>query len=252
MPNPRKAIVSGGATGAGAAIVRLLGYEGCAVTMLDRNYDAAAALVHDMAAHGYPVDYECVDVGTPEAEKRVRMICERQGGIDMLFNHAGVVEVRPFLETGRDTWLRMFTTNVLSMVSLTQAVLPYMLKAGKGSIVNTASISGLTASALESAYCVTKGACIQLTRAVAVEFRDQGIRCNAVCPGFVDTPHGRRELEDLGRCGSPVTTDDMRALQGRMCTPEEVAKAAIFLASDDASFINGEFLVVDNAAMAKT
>jgi NAD(P)-dependent dehydrogenase (short-subunit alcohol dehydrogenase family) len=95
-------------------------------------------------------------------------------------------------------------------------------------------------------YGATKGACHQFARAIAVEFRDRGIRCNAVCPGFIRTPHGLREVAELAALGVDVSDAAIAAQQGRMCEPEEVARAALFLASDDASFVNGAQLFVDN------
>lgn len=250
---PTRAIVSGGATGVGAAITRRLVQRGYAVRVLDRNEAAATSLVAELRRdYDGDVAFDLVDVGTEAIDDVAREACRKLQGVDLLFNHAGAIVVAPFLETDRATWIRLFAINVLGMVAVTQAVLPWMIAAKRGSIVNTASISGLTASALESAYCVTKGACIQLTRAIAVEFRDQGIRCNAVCPGFIDTPHGRSEMDALCQRGQPLTAEELHRLQGRMCTSEEVAAAAIFLAGEDASFISGETLAVDNAAMART
>jgi NAD(P)-dependent dehydrogenase (short-subunit alcohol dehydrogenase family) len=115
-------------------------------------------------------------------------------------------------------------------------------------IVNTGSISGFTASPMEAAYCVSKGAVMQLTRAIAVEFRDRGIRCNALLPGFIRTPHGLREMDELVALGVDAAEPAIAAAQGRMCEPDEVARVALFLASDASSFINGEGIVVDNAS----
>ncbi len=133
---------------------------------------------------------------------------------------------------------------------MTKAVLPSMLANGGGSIVCTSSISAVAATPMEVLYDATKGACHQFARAIAVEFRDQGIRCNAVCPGFIRTPHGMREVELLTQYGVDVSEVAIKAQQGRMCEPEDVAKAVLFLASDDSSFVNGTHLFVDNAFTA--
>jgi NAD(P)-dependent dehydrogenase (short-subunit alcohol dehydrogenase family) len=108
----------------------------------------------------------------------------------------------------------------------------------------------VAATPTEVLYDLTKGAVHQFARAIAVEFRDQGIRCNAVCPGFIATPHGMREVEALTKYGVDVSPEAIAAQQGRMCEPEEVAKAALFLLSDDASFVNGAQLFVDNGFTA--
>lgn len=252
VTTPRRVLVSGGATGVGEQLVRLLASAGHHVLFLDINVPGGSALARELTATGAQVEFLQADVSEARVAGLVTVQCERLGGIDWVFNHAGTVLVAPFLETTPEQWLRLLQINLMSMVFVSQAVLPFMIRAGQGSIVNTCSISGLSASALESVYCVTKGACIQLTRAIAVEFRDRGIRCNAVCPGFIRTPHGERELAALRAAGEPLDESGLYVLQGRICEPVEVARAAIFLASDEASFINGEMLTVDNGAMART
>jgi NAD(P)-dependent dehydrogenase (short-subunit alcohol dehydrogenase family) len=136
------------------------------------------------------------------------------------------------------------------MYLMTQAVLPMMLESGKGSIVCTASISGFYATPNEVLYDATKAACAMFSKAIAVEFRDRGIRCNAVCPGFILTPHGRREVADLTALGVDVSEAAMKAAQGRFGLPDDIARAALYLASDDAEFVNGTELFVDNGFSA--
>lgn len=246
------AIVTGGASGIGKAAARLFASEGATVSIFDLQDDGGNATVNEIKAIGKEAHYFHTDVGDARAVSgSVARCIEQMGKVDILFNHAGTVIVKPFLETTETDWQRLMQINLMGMVHMLRAVLPGMLSAGKGCIVNTASISGLTASALESAYCVTKGACVQLTRAIAVEFRDSGIRCNAICPGFVRTPHGVREIQELSAMNAGSEAD-IQIMQGRMCEPDEVAKAALFLASADSSFVNGEILVVDNGAMART
>jgi len=121
-----------------------------------------------------------------------------------------------------------------------------MLRAGRGAIIVTSSVSAITASPLEAVYCATKAAVTQFARSVAVEFRDKGIRANVLSPGFVRTKHGEWEIEQLRSFNVPASEADIAAMQGRMCEPEEVASVAVFLASDDSSFINGADIVVDN------
>lgn len=125
-----------------------------------------------------------------------------------------------------------------------------MIRAGGGSIVCTSSISAVFATPMEVLYDTTKGACHMFARAIAVEFRDRNIRCNAVCPGFIRTPHGLNELKSLQALGVDVSEQAIAAQQGRIGEPEEVANAALFLASDEASFISGAQLFVDNGFSA--
>jgi NAD(P)-dependent dehydrogenase (short-subunit alcohol dehydrogenase family) len=136
------------------------------------------------------------------------------------------------------------------MSLMTRAVLPQMIAAGGGSIVCTSSISAVYATPMEVLYDATKGACHMFARAIAVEFRDRGIRCNAVCPGFIDTPHGRREVAELQALGVDASEEAIRASQGRMGRPEDIARAALYLASDDSAFVTGAQLFVDGGFSA--
>jgi NAD(P)-dependent dehydrogenase (short-subunit alcohol dehydrogenase family) len=181
------------------------------------------------------------------------VILERFGGrVDTLWNHAGTVVVKDFLETTEADWDRLMAIKVKSMFLVTRAFVPSMLAAGRGTIVNTSSISAVAGTEKEVLYCTTKGACHMFTRAIAIEYRARGLRCNAVCPGFVRTPHGLRELDELRKLGVAVTEDDIARLQGRICEPEEIASVALFLASDASSFINGETVFADNAMLVGT
>jgi NAD(P)-dependent dehydrogenase (short-subunit alcohol dehydrogenase family) len=140
--------------------------------------------------------------------------------------------------------------NVKSMFLVSKAVLPSMISAGGGSIISTSSISGVVGTPMEVLYCTTKGACHMFARALAVEFRDRNIRSNAICPGFIATAHGRKELAVLQSFGVDVSEDAIKTAQGRLCLPSEVASAALFLASDEASFINGAHIFADNGYTA--
>jgi NAD(P)-dependent dehydrogenase (short-subunit alcohol dehydrogenase family) len=140
--------------------------------------------------------------------------------------------------------------NVKSMFLVTKAVLPSMIEAGGGSIICTSSISAVVGTPMEVLYCTSKAACHMFARAVAVEYRDSNIRSNAVCPGFIATAHGRKELELLTSYGQDASENDIKAMQGRLCEPSEVASAALFLASDDASFVNGAHIFADNGYTA--
>ena len=136
------------------------------------------------------------------------------------------------------------------MYLMTRAVLPQMIAAGGGAIVCTSSISAVYATPMEVLYDATKGACHMFSRAIAVEFRDRGIRCNAICPGFIDTPHGVREVTELSALGVDVSEAAIKAVQGRLGQPEDIARAALYLASDDADFVTGTSLFVDGGFSA--
>ena len=247
----KTAIISGGATGMGAASARLFAAEGAAVGVIDRNVEAGEALVAELKAKGHKAVFAKANVAAKaEVEAAVAAVNAALGPVNVLFNHAGTIVIKPFLETEEADWDMLFDVNVKSMYLMTRAVLPQMLAHGGGSIVCTSSISAVYATPNEVLYDATKGAVHMFARAIAVEFRDQGIRCNAVCPGFIQTPHGNREVEGLMKLGVDVSDAAIAVAQGRMGKPEDVARAALYLASDDAEFVNGAQLFVDNGFSA--
>jgi NAD(P)-dependent dehydrogenase (short-subunit alcohol dehydrogenase family) len=245
------ALISGGASGCGAAAARLFAAEGARVTIVDRQAALGAALAAELQAKGLQATFAAADVSSrAQVESAVAHATQSFGAPTVLFNHAGTIVVKPFLETTDEEYDRLMDINVRSMFLMTRAVLPGMIAAGGGRIVCTSSISAVAATPNEVLYNLTKGAVHMFARAIAVEFRDRNIRCNAVCPGFIDTPHGQHEVEALTRYGVDVSEAAMRAAQGRMCRPEEVASAALFLVSDESSFVNGTHLFVDNCFTA--
>lgn len=249
----KNAIVSGGAAGAGGAASKIFAREGANVVIVDIQEDAGLALAEKISEAGGTANFIKADVSlNDEVEGAINKTNQLfNNRIDILFNHAGTVIIKPFLETTEAEWDRMMAINVKSMFLMTKAVLPSMLDHG-GSIVNTSSISAVAGTPMEVLYCTTKGACHMFTRAIATEYRDNGIRCNAVCPGFIRTAHGNRELKELRDYGVEVSEEDICRLQGRICEPEEVANVALFLASAEASFVNGETLFVDNGMLVRT
>lgn len=249
----RSTLISGGASGCGAAAARLFAGEGARVTIVDRQVELGEKLAAEIRGSAGEAIFAAADVSKADAVKAaVAAATAAFGPPTALFNHAGSIVVKPFLETTEAEYDWLMNVNVRSMFLMTQAVLPGMLARGKGVIVNTSSVSAELATPLEVLYCTTKAACHMFTKAIATEYREQGIRCNAVAPGFIRTAHGLREIDDLRRHGVNVQEQDIADLQGRICEPEEIARAALFLASDDASFVNGECLFVDNGLMVRT
>jgi NAD(P)-dependent dehydrogenase (short-subunit alcohol dehydrogenase family) len=245
------ALISGGATGMGGAASRLFAAEGAKVGIIDRNAEAGLTLAKELSAAGHTAMFASADVSSAgEVAAAVAQVKAALGPVTVLFNHAGSIVIKPFLETTEEDWDRLMAVNVKSMYLVTRAVLPQMIQAGGGSIVCTSSISAVAATPMEVLYGTTKGACHMFARAIAVEFRDRNIRCNAVCPGFVRTPHGLREVKELQGLGIDASDAALAVQQGRICEPEEVARAALFLASDEASFITGAHLFVDNGFTA--
>jgi len=245
------ALISGGATGMGGAASKLFAAEGAKVAIIDRNLEAAKTTADEIAkAGGTAIAIEADVSIAGQVEAAVAKTQLAFGPITVLFNHAGTIVIKPFLETTEQEWDWLHAVNVKSMYLMTKAVLPQMIAAGGGSIVCTSSISAVAATPMEVLYCTTKGATHMFARAIAVEFRDRNIRCNAVCPGFIKTPHGLREVKELQALGVDVSDAAIAAAQGRIGEAEDVARAALYLASDESQFITGTHLFVDNGFTA--
>jgi NAD(P)-dependent dehydrogenase (short-subunit alcohol dehydrogenase family) len=245
------AVISGGATGMGGAASELFAAEGARVAIVDVNYTEAKLTAALIEARGGEAIVVRADVSKAnQVNRAVSEIVAVLGPPTVLFNHAGKMLIKPFLETTEDEWDDLHDVNVKSMYLMTKAVLPHMITAGGGSIVCTSSISAELATPTEVLYNATKGGCHMFARAIAIEFRDRNIRCNTICPGFIRTPHGLREMEGLMQHGVDASEAAIASRQGRIGEAAEVAKAALFLASDDASFVNGAHLFVDNGFSA--
>ncbi len=245
----RVAIITGAANGCGRAAVELFLREGAKVVGADKDEESGRALASSLD----PANFRFVTADVAlraDVSRVIDVALDSFGTIDILFNQAGDIVVKPFLELSEDDYSFVMDTNVRSVLLMTQAVLPTMLMQGRGVILTTSSVSAVTATPMETIYCCSKAAAAQLTRAIAVEFRDKGIRANVISPGFVRTHHGETEIAQLRALDVAAGEEDIRLLQGRICEPEEVATVAVFLASDDASFINGAQIAVDNTFTA--
>ena len=248
----KKVIITGGASGIGKATAELFCHEGAQVAILDINKTEGEKTVNKININKKKAFFFETDLTkSKEVKNSINKVLNQFKEINILFNHAGTIIVKPLHKSSEDDYNYLMDINVRSAFLVCNQVIPTMLKNKGGNIIITSSIGGEKGFALESLYCMTKGAVLQLARSIAVEYRDQGIRCNAVCPGFVKTNHGLREIKELDEQGQNWNETDLHAAQGRICKPEEVASAVLYLASDDSSFVNGTALYVDNAWYAK-
>ena len=246
------AVITGGAAGMGRATSLMFAREGAAVAIMDIQKEAGEEVVQLIREGGGSAEFIETDVSDAwQVDAAFDRVIEVYGSYNVLFNHAGTITVKPLHESTEEDYDRLMDINVRSAFLVCRRAVKEMSDNGGGSIVITASIASELGYPLESLYCMTKGAVLQLARSISAEYRDQGIRCNAVCPGFVKTAHGLREISELDEAGQEWEEGALADAQGRICEPEEVSSAVVFLASDEASFITGNALYVDNGWYAK-
>jgi NAD(P)-dependent dehydrogenase (short-subunit alcohol dehydrogenase family) len=246
------AVITGGATGMGRATALAFAEEGAKVSIFDIQDAEGRKTVQMIQNAGGEAAFFHADVTRDEEiNAAFDAALATFGPYNILFNHAGTIIVKPMHETTEEEYDWLMDVNVKSAFLTCRRAVQDMNANGGGSIVITSSIAAERGYALESVYCMSKGAVLQLARTISTEYRDAGIRCNAVCPGFVETAHGLKEIAELDAAGQGWEEAGMAATQGRICYPEEVAAAVVFLASDDASFVNGNATYVDNGWYAK-
>ena len=245
------AVITGGASGIGRASALLFARESAAVAVVDLNREKNAEVAAEIVAAGGRAIAICADV-TSEADCRRAMetVVREFGGLHVLFNNAGIIRRATVLETSEADWDRVLDVNVKSVFLFSRAAIPVMAAGGGGSIVNSASGWGLSSGPMAAAYCASKGAVVQLTRAMAIDHGAQNIRCNCVCAGDTETPMLREEARQLHQSEQEFRTEAARRPLGRVGTVEEIARAALYLASDASQFTTGTTLVVDGGGLA--
>ena len=250
LPNPilagQTAVVTGGASGIGKSIVQRFLEAGANCLAADLNEEALAALKEEFAAYDDKLAIARVDVSDRDAvEGMVDRAVDTFGQMDIIVNNAGIMDnLLPIAEMDDDVWERLMKVNLNSVMYGTRKAVRYFMERGEGGvIINTASLSGLCAGRGGCAYTASKFAVVGLTKNVAFMYADTGIRCNAICPGNTQTNIGVGMRQPSERGMAKATTGYAGAT--RSGTPEEISAAALFLASDQAGFINGETLTID-------
>jgi NAD(P)-dependent dehydrogenase (short-subunit alcohol dehydrogenase family) len=236
--------VTGGGSGIGRAVARRLAAEGAAVWIANRSEEAGRSVVAEIEAEGGAARFAATDVAD---EASVAGLFGQVGpDVHVLVNSAGTVATTTALETSLDEWERVFAVNARGTFLACKHALTRM-RPPHASIVNVASVAGLVGVPNRAAYCASKGAVIAFTRALAVDHMKSGIRINCVCPGTIDSPWIDRLVSEHGE-----SRDALAARQpvGRLGTPDEVAEAVVYLASDRATFNVGSHLVVDGGVTA--
>jgi NAD(P)-dependent dehydrogenase (short-subunit alcohol dehydrogenase family) len=240
-------LITGGGSGIGRSSAILFAAEGARVAVADIDQTAAAETVRLIAEAGGAAGDFRVDVTDPEdTEVLARDVVERFGGIDVLFNNAGIAGIGLLHETSVELWDRVIAVNVRGVFLVARAVLPTMIAAGRGSIINMSSTIAEIGLANRASYAASKGAVLSLTRQMQADYAAHGIRVNALLPGTIHTPFVERYLaESYDDPVAGLEALKKRQLTGDLGRPEDVAAAALFLASDESRFVLASGLFVD-------
>jgi NAD(P)-dependent dehydrogenase (short-subunit alcohol dehydrogenase family) len=243
------AIVTGAASGIGRATAEVFAQEGAKVVAADVNERDGADLARRL---GENVVFRRADVAVSrDVEALVATAEQRFGGLDVLFNNAGIAVFKTIEETSEEEWDRVVAVNLRSIFLGIKHAIPAMKRRGGGSIVNTASVHGFATAAGLGAYGATKHGVIGVTKSAALELARYGIRVNAVCPGAVDTPIMRANLRAVGDEAEQFAKISEAEPIGRVGQPDEIAKAVLWLASDEASFVTGAPFLIDGGLVAR-
>ena len=243
------AVVTGGAGGVGRALVRKLAHEGAAVMVADVSDAGCRSLAADIPPAGGTIAFVAGDLRDKAyCERVVTETVDRFGGVDLLFNNAGIIPRGTILETSDEMWHAAIDVNLTAMFYVCRAAIPRMKERGGGAIVNTASTWGVYPGPGHIAYCTSKGAVASFTKSLGRDHGPDGIRVNAVCPHEINTPMLRSGFERRG-------LDPQRGIEelnktvplGHIAEPEEIADVMVFLASDEARYIAGETVEVTGA-----
>lgn len=247
----KRAIVTGAASGIGEATSLLFAKEGAAVSVVDVDTEGGRRVAGAIQSLGGRAIFVRADVThQDDCRNAVDKTVSALGGLEILFNNAGIIRRASITELSEEEWDRVMAVNVKSVFLMSKQAVPVMARAGGGVIVNSASGWGLVGGPRAAAYCASKGAVILLTKAMAIDHGPQNIRVNCICPGDTDTPMLREEAQQLGQSEESFFQQARERPLRRVGTPEEIAEAVLFLASDASSYVTGTALVVDGGGLA--
>jgi len=247
------AIITGAGSGQGRAAALIFSREGARIAVSDWKPELGDETVTLVKKAGGEAIFIRSDVSdSADVQNLVRITVSTYGRIDILYNNAGVgfsspLSMSDVINTPEADWDRVIAINLRSMYLTAKYGIPEMLKTGGGSIINTASIAALIGSEAAHAYTAAKGGMVALSRALAVEFGPKNIRVNCICPGAIDTPMIAPVIDPLKKSGEPFMRSPIR----RLGMPEDIANCALYLASDESSFVTGATLVVDGGYIAR-
>jgi NAD(P)-dependent dehydrogenase (short-subunit alcohol dehydrogenase family) len=249
--NGKVAIITGGTSGIGEATAVLFAREGAKVAITGRNQERGEKIVSHITNNGGQAIFLKCDVRfADQCRGSIEQTLAKFSQLDILFNNAGIYLPQTVLECSEDEWDLTMDINLKGTFLMSKHVLPGMIARGRGVIINNSSGWGLVGGDKAVSYCASKGGVVLLTKAMAIDHGPQGIRVNCICPGDVDTPMLPVDAQMRGLGRDEYMAGAANRPMGRVGTAEEIAKAALFLASDESSFMTGASLVVDGGGTA--
>lgn len=240
------ALITGGSSGIGRAIALLFAKEGAKVSILDIDKEKGVETENLIKKDGKEAIFIQADVSKEnDVKNAIILTIKKFNKLDILCNNAGISYSCPLTEMDEKDWDKVLNINLKGVFICSKYAIPEMIKTGNGSIINIASVAGLVGLANESAYCASKGGIISLTKAMALELAPYKIRVNCICPGSTLTPMFERILLSTGNYEMALKKNIERIPLGRIGNPEDIAYAALYLASEESSYVTGAILVVD-------